>query len=115
MLIPFISAVSPQAAMCYVHVAALIAEYLHRKSKPVADSLITMYFLQQTIGTGTFNFFACSHCVFLARLYFILSTCSKTGFKEKLCSLDEYIVVMNETRLQNLTVFLIFIYFFIGR
>lgn len=25
--------VSPQAAMCYVHVAALVAEYLHRKSK----------------------------------------------------------------------------------
>lgn len=24
---------SPQAAMCYVHVAALVAEYLHRKSK----------------------------------------------------------------------------------
>ena len=23
----------PQAAMCYVHVAALVAEYLHRKSK----------------------------------------------------------------------------------
>lgn len=29
------SVISPQAAMCYVHVAALVAEYLHRKSKKV--------------------------------------------------------------------------------
>lgn len=33
------SAVSPQAAMCYVHVAALIAEYLHRKSKSTRSSI----------------------------------------------------------------------------
>lgn len=29
---------SPQAAMCYVHVAALVAEYLHRKSKACRPS-----------------------------------------------------------------------------
>lgn len=28
----------PQAAMCYVHVAALVAEYLHRKSKALRSS-----------------------------------------------------------------------------
>lgn len=33
------SFLSPQAAMCYVHVAALVAEYLHRKSKSTPSFL----------------------------------------------------------------------------
>lgn len=35
---------SPQAAMCYVHVAALVAEYLNRKSKVPHPSIHKKYF-----------------------------------------------------------------------
>lgn len=35
---------SPQAAMCYVHVAALVAEYLNRKSKVPRASVHKKYF-----------------------------------------------------------------------
>lgn len=61
------SFLSLQAAMCYVHVAALVAEYLHRKSKS------TPSFLQ---WEQSFN---CAHSKGVVPGVFCSTLCSQTG------------------------------------